>query len=73
MEVRNISIKSVRVAKGLTQKDLAEKIGVNQSAVSLWEKGSTGPVFARLAEIAKVLECTVDELIQDDRPSGDTR
>lgn len=66
MEVRNISIKSARAAKGLTQKELADKIHVDQSAIALWESGKTGPKRNRLLEVANVLECSVEELLKED-------
>lgn len=46
----------------MTQEDLAKAIGVDQSAVSLWEKG-IGPKRDRLLEIAKILDCNVSDLL----------
>lgn len=37
--ITGITIKRLREAKGLTQSDLAEKIGVSSKAVSKWETG----------------------------------
>jgi len=34
---------SAREKVGLTQKEVAEKLGVDQSAVSFWETGKTHP------------------------------
>lgn len=60
-----ISIKTQRKAAGLTQAVLAEMLGVDQTAVHLWEKG-VGPKRSRLPEIAKALNCTVDELLREE-------
>lgn len=57
----------MRLAKGLAQWQLAEKIGVRQESVAQWETGKTAPRFDRLLDIAKALECTVDDLIKDER------
>ena len=63
--VRTISIRSKRIEAGLTQTELAQKLGVDQSAVTLWEKG-IGPKRSRLSEVASVLGCSVEELLTDD-------
>lgn len=59
-----MSFKKVREASGYTQQELAEKIGVDQSAVCLWETGKTSPRAKLLPTIAKLLNCTVDELLK---------
>lgn len=45
-----------RLEKGLTQKDLAKKIGTKQSAVSRLESGRSNPSFAFLQKVAVALE-----------------
>ncbi|MGM0167054.1 hypothetical protein IGI39_002034 [Enterococcus sp. AZ135] len=57
-------IKKLRVAKGLTQKELAEEIFVTNSAVSKWERGLGCPEINTLPLLASVLETTVEELLQ---------
>ncbi len=47
----------------LTQKELAEKIGVKSNTVSQYELGKREPSIPILKKIAEVLECTVDDLI----------
>lgn len=64
MEAINISIKQKRLELGLTQKELAAKLGVDQSAVAQWEKGKTGPHRGKLNKIAEVLECDVADLLK---------
>lgn len=56
----------MRQAKGITQWQLAEKIGVRQESVAQWETGKTAPRFDRLIAIAKALDCLVDDLIKAD-------
>lgn len=61
----NISIKSARIAIGMTQAELAKALGVDQSAVSLWESGNSFPRSSRLMQIKDVLNCTLDELMKE--------
>lgn len=63
--VVNISIKTLRRKKGLSQKELAELLGLNQSAVAQWETGKTAPNFRRLKKLTEILECSVDDLLED--------
>ncbi|KKS64782.1 transcriptional regulator [Candidatus Daviesbacteria bacterium RIFCSPLOWO2_01_FULL_43_38] len=44
-----------RLEKGLSQKQLAEKIGTKQSAIARLEGGTTNPSVAFLAKVAKAL------------------
>lgn len=54
-------IQKFRKEKGLTQRELGEKIGVSSSAVSQWESGGT-PDISLLPALSDVLEVTVDAL-----------
>lgn len=58
-----INIKRYREEKGWSQRELAEKLGVKQSAVGMWESGRNNPEYGRLEEIASVFGITIDELI----------
>lgn len=57
-----MSIKSLREAKGLSQKELAKELGVDQSAVCLWENGKTFPRVPVAQRMAKILDCSLNEL-----------
>ena len=48
---------------GLTQRELANKVGVTAQAVSKWERGSSCPDIAILDEIADTLGVSVSELL----------
>lgn len=61
-----MSFLSAREASGMTQKKVAEKVGVDQSAVSFWETGKTRPRAALLVKLAGLYCCTVDELLKED-------
>lgn len=55
-------IKSLRLKQKLTQSELAEKLGVKQTAIAMWETGMNYPRAEMLPLIAKILNCTIDEL-----------
>ena len=61
-----MGIASRRKQLGLSQNDLARQLGVDQTAVHTWERGKAMPNAKRLPAIAKILKCSVDELLQDD-------
>lgn len=53
-----------RRKKDLTQMELAVILGVDQTAISRWEKGKGFPSAGKLPEVAAVLGCTIDELFE---------
>lgn len=57
-----MNLKEKRVSKNITQTELAERLGVSQSAVALWENGGAMPSSDKLPALAKIFECTIDEL-----------
>lgn len=61
-----MGIASKRRQLGLSQSDLAKMLGVDQTAVHNWEKGKSMPAAKRLPAIAKILNCTVDDLLVPD-------
>ena len=61
-----MSYLACRKKAGLTQSEVAKRLGITESSVCQWETGVTHPSTKRLFEIAKLYECTVDELLADD-------
>lgn len=55
-------IKTLRLAKGVTQEELAEYLGVSFQAVSKWETETSTPDIALLPNIAVFFGITIDEL-----------
>lgn len=53
----------LRKEKGLTQKDLAEKLYISDKAVSKWERGLSMPDIALLMPLSQILEVTTTELL----------
>lgn len=46
----------------LTQRELADVLGVERSTVAKWESGAAYPRASQLPALAKALSCTIDEL-----------
>lgn len=57
-------LRTARRSVGLTQKQLAEALGVESITVSRWERGVTAPSLARLRRIAEITETTVSDLVR---------
>jgi len=56
-------IYSLRVAKGMTQEQLAAILCVSPAAVSKWERNLANPSIETLWELADYFECSIDELV----------
>ena len=57
-------ISSLRKEKGMTQLELAEKMGVTDKAVSKWERDLSFPDINSIPKLAEIFEVSVDELMQ---------
>lgn len=56
-------IKEQRILKQFTQKQLAEKLGVTDKAISRWETGKGIPDVSLLIPLSNVLEVSVNEIL----------
>lgn len=56
------TLKKLREDKGLSQAALAKTLGVDQSAVCLWEKGKTFPRVDVAIRLANILNCTLEDI-----------
>lgn len=56
------NIQKYRKKNGLTQEELAEKLGVTFQAVSKWENAKSAPDILFLPQMADLFECHIDEL-----------
>ncbi len=57
------NIRSYRKSLGLTQEQLAEKLGITLGAVSKWERGSSEPDLSYIMDLADCFHVSVDALI----------
>jgi transcriptional regulator with XRE-family HTH domain len=55
-------IMDLRKKNGLSQEELAEKIGVARQTISKWELGETSPDLKQAKEISKIFNVSLDEL-----------
>lgn len=56
-------ISSLRKERGMTQLELAEKMGVTDKAVSKWERDLSFPDINSIPKLAEIFEISVDELM----------
>lgn len=59
----NENLKDARLKKNLSQKEVAEKIGVAKSTYSLYESGNREPNVDTIKKIADVLNVSADQLL----------
>lgn len=60
-------IAELRKEKGLTQAELAERVGVTGGAVSKWERGLCYPDIETVVRLAEVLDLSVGEILAGQR------
>ncbi|MBQ7605490.1 MAG: helix-turn-helix transcriptional regulator [Firmicutes bacterium] len=60
--MKNLRLKSARVAKDMSQEDLAKAVGVSRQTINSIEKGDYNPTIKLCISICKVLGKTLDEL-----------
>ncbi|MCM1540930.1 MAG: helix-turn-helix domain-containing protein [Blautia sp.] len=58
-------LKEIRKKEGISQEQLAEKIGVSRQAITKWETGKGLPDVENMVIIAEIFKTTLDELLTD--------
>lgn len=56
-------LRELRQKKGLTQRELAKRLGISPSAVGMYEQGRREPENSLLSELCRILDTTTDYLI----------
>ena len=56
-------INTLRKEKGMTQKELADKLNITDKAVSKWERDIAFPDTATIPKLAEILEVSLQELM----------
>lgn len=64
------NLQRLRRQAGLSQEALAEKLGVSRQAVSKWESGAAVPELEKLAELARIFQVRLDQLLGLPEPEG---
>lgn len=69
-----VRLREHRERLGLTQEEIAERLGKSVSMVSRWEAGRSNIPSERLSDLARAYECRVSEIFEDDegpvQPAG---
>lgn len=55
-----------RRKSGLSQEQLAEKIGVSRQSISKWESGTSTPELEKLLALSECFNITLDELVREE-------
>lgn len=65
---KNLKLKAARAAKDMSQKDLAEAVGVTRQTIGAIESGGYNPTINLCTAICKVLGKTLDDLFWEEDP-----
>lgn len=60
------SLKEIRTSRGVSQEDLAERIGVSRQTVSKWESGDARPSADNLMRLSQVFQLPVEAFLRSD-------
>ncbi len=66
MAIINKNLKFLRAQQGLTQKQLAEKLGLKQAAIGAYEEERATPPLSSLLDITKIFNINLDDLVKQD-------
>lgn len=61
----NEKLAQMRKNNNMSQEQLADRLGVSRQAISKWESGTSMPDMAKILELCKILNCSLEELIDD--------
>ncbi len=64
--MKNLKLKAARAKKDLTQKELADIVGVTRQTIGLIENGNYNPTISLCIEICKALDKTLDDLFWEE-------
>ena len=63
IEVREMNIKQLREQRGMTQEELANRLGVKYPAVSKWERGMAYPSMNTVIKMADLFQVSLDVVL----------
>ena len=59
-----MSLREKRLEKNFTQEMLANELNVRQASVAMWETGKSKPTADNLLKLAKILNCSIDDILR---------
>ena len=65
-EQRGKRLKALREASGLSQRELAERLGVHHSNIGFWESGAVPPRSEVLVPMAQILGASLEQLLGEE-------
>ena len=65
------NLRELRIASGLSQEDIAARLGLAKSTVSMYERGNRTPNIAVLTKLAELFSVPVDALVAPPQPEGE--
>lgn len=58
-----MKFKQLLKRQDVTQQELADKLGIHQTAISKWCTGQCAPSVAKIVSIAQILACSVEDVV----------
>lgn len=65
MRITN-NVKRLRQAAGMTQAELAARLGITTPSITKWEKGRSNPDLLNVFRMKEIFECSVNDIICQD-------
>ena len=65
---KNYAMKQARAEAGLSQQELADRLGVSRQTINAIEKGDYNPTIKLCIGICRVLGRTLDDLFWEEKP-----
>ena len=57
-------VKALRTSAGMTQKALAERVGVTAPCVCRWERGEMNPEIEKLFRLSAIFDVPIEQIVQ---------
>ena len=67
---KNLKLKSARAAKDMSQKDVADAVGVTRQTINAIERGDYNPSINLCIAICRVLDKSLDNIFGEDSTNG---
>jgi transcriptional regulator with XRE-family HTH domain len=62
MKIAN-NVKKLRLASGMTQAELATRLGITTPSITKWEKGMSNPDLHNVFRLSAIFDCPVSEIV----------